>query len=183
MEIYDLWITCSIFQLFWLAISETKTHMFVITRWHISSVTAPHISLFRALSSTTKAGFFGSSFVSRCPRGRRRSCYVWTVVRSVKSMSLVSRTMLENHSLAQSVTQEVWSNVGCVWCRPICMKHWILSGKQVAMNWAQDLCSMLRAVCHVLVGGEKMPANYLALPAHVTCEMKHHLHELLYSQK
>jgi len=119
MEIYDLWITCSIFQHSWLAISENKAHMFVITRWHIFSVTAPHISLFRALLSTTKAGFFGSSFVSRCPRGRRCRCYVCTLVRSVTSISLVSRTLLEKHSLAESVTQEVWSNVSCVWCRPI----------------------------------------------------------------
>ena len=183
MEIYDLWITCSIFQHFWLAISKTKAPMFVITRWHISSITAPHISLFRALSSRTKVGFFGSSFVSRCPRGRRRRCYVWTVVRSVKSISLVSRTMLEHHSLAQSVTQEVSSNVGCVWCCPILHETLDIKSQTSSNELSTGICRMLSAFCHVLVAGGKMPANYLALPAHVTCVTKHHLHELLYSHK
>ena len=119
MEIYDLWIACSICQLFWLATSETQIPMFVITHWHISSVIAPHISIFRALSSQTEAGFLGNSFLLRCPKGRRHRCYVWTVVRSIQSISLVSRKMVENHSLAESVLQEVQSNIGCVWCRPI----------------------------------------------------------------
>ena len=93
--------------------------MYVITRWHISSVTAPHISICRALSSQAEAGFLGNSFLLRCPKGRRCRCYVWTVVRSIQSISLVSRKMVENHSLTESVMQEVQSNIGCVWCCPI----------------------------------------------------------------
>jgi hypothetical protein len=85
----------------------------------ISSVIAPHISIFRALSSMTETGFLGNSFLLRCPKGRRHRCNFWTVVRSIQSISLVSRKMVENHSLAESVMQEVQSNVGCVWYHPV----------------------------------------------------------------
>jgi hypothetical protein len=119
MEIYDLWATCTICQLFWLATSETQIPMFVITRWHISSVIAPRISIFRALRSMTKAGFLGSSFLLRCPKGRRHRCNAWTVVRSIQSIYLVSKKMVENHSLAESVAQS-WMN------------HWILCNMQYA---------------------------------------------------
>ena len=68
MKIYDLWITCSICQLFWLATSETQIPLFVITHWHISSVIAPHISIFRAPSSMSEPSFLGNSFLLRCPK-------------------------------------------------------------------------------------------------------------------
>ena len=144
-----------IYPLFWLATSDTQIPMFVITRWPISSVIAPHISVFRALSSMTEAGFLGNSFLLMHRKGRSHRCYVWTVVQSVQSISIISRKMVENHSLAECVTQEIRSNIFCMWCCPILHEPLDIKWQTSSNELSTGLRHHAQCICHVLRAGEK----------------------------